>query len=57
VDEFINYDKIEKLQPKAQVQFLRKYEADIFLHIFPKKAIADLYLHNEALKKSLIGLE
>jgi len=42
VDEFINYDDIEKLDPKAQTQFLKKFNADIFLHVFPKIKIADL---------------
>lgn len=42
VDDFINYDDIEKLDRKLQSQFLRKYKADIFLHVFPKKQIADL---------------
>ncbi len=42
VDEFINYDEIEKLDRKTRVQFLRKYNADIFLHVFPKKQIAGL---------------
>jgi len=42
VDEFINYDELEKLDRKSAVQFLRKYNADIFLHVFPKKQIADL---------------
>lgn len=42
VDEFINYDDIEKLDRKAQLQFLRKYNVDVFLHVFPKKEIADL---------------
>lgn len=42
VDDFINYDEIEKLQPKDQIKFIQKYEADIFLHVFPKKKIAEL---------------
>lgn len=42
VDEFINYDDLEKLDRKTQLQFLRKYNVDIFLHVFPKKQIADL---------------
>lgn len=42
VDEFINYDEIERLGRKAKVQFLRKYNADVFLHVFPKKQIADM---------------
>ena len=42
VDEFINYDEIEKLKAKEQITFLKKFEADIFLHVFPKKQIASL---------------
>lgn len=42
VDEFINYDEIEKLNPKAQIQFLRNLDADIFVHVFPKAKIANL---------------
>ena len=42
VDEFINYDDIEKLSKKQRVQFLKQQAADIFLHVFPKKQIADL---------------
>lgn len=42
VDEFINYDEIEKLPPRDQAQFLKKFNADVFLHVFPKKQIADL---------------
>lgn len=34
-----------------EVNYLKKQNDDL------KKAIADLYLHNESLKKSLIGLE
>ncbi|PBQ31412.1 glycosyl transferase family 9 [Sphingobacteriaceae bacterium] len=42
VDGFINYDDIEKLAPKEQIKFIQKYQADIFLHVFPKKKIAEL---------------
>lgn len=42
VDTFINYDDIEKLDQKEQVHFIREYNADIFLHVFPKKEIARL---------------
>lgn len=42
VDEFINYDEIEKLDLKSQIGFLKKFNADIFLHVFPKKQIAAL---------------
>lgn len=40
VDEFINYDEIEKLGHSAQVDYLRRYEADVFIHVFPRKKIA-----------------
>jgi heptosyltransferase-3 len=42
VDEFINYDEIEKLRKKEQIQFLKNYSADIFLHVFPRKHIGTL---------------
>jgi len=42
VDEFINYDEIENLELKEQVTSLKKYNADVFLHVFPRKKIADL---------------
>lgn len=42
VDEFINYDEIEKLEKQAQIGFLKKFNAEIFLHVFPKKEIAVL---------------
>jgi heptosyltransferase-3 len=42
VDEFINYDEIEKLGTKSQIQFIKKFNADVFLHVFPKKKIATL---------------
>ncbi len=40
VDEFINYDEIEKLPAGKQSEYLKKYAADIFVHVFPKKEIA-----------------
>ena len=42
VDEFINYDELEKMDHKAQVNFLKGLQADVFLHVFPKKQIAAL---------------
>jgi heptosyltransferase III len=42
VDEFINYDEIEKLEPKTQIQLLRNYQVDIFIHVFPNAKIANL---------------
>jgi len=42
VDEFINYDEIEKLEPAKQIDFLKQISADIFVHVFPKKEIARL---------------
>lgn len=40
IDEFINYDEIEKLNRAEQVILLKKFNADIFLHVFPQKKIA-----------------
>jgi heptosyltransferase III len=42
VDEFINYDDIEKLSLTAQVQKMNSYQATYFLHVFPTKEIAQL---------------
>lgn len=42
IDEFINYDEIEKLEKNEQGTYLRKFKADIFLHVFPQKQIASL---------------
>lgn len=42
VDAFINFDELEKLPEKEQIQVIAAYEADIFLHVFPKKKIAAL---------------
>lgn len=42
VDEFINYDAIDKLMFDEQVVAFRKMNADIFVHVFPQKKIAQL---------------
>lgn len=42
VDEFLNYDDIEKLSKKEQIGFLQKINADVFLHVFPNKQLAGL---------------
>ena len=42
VDEFINYDELEKLSSQERTAQLKKFEADIFVHVFPKKEIAHL---------------
>jgi len=42
VDEFINYDELEKLLLKERIAQLKKINADIFVHVFPKKEIAQL---------------
>lgn len=40
VDEFINYDEIISLSLKEQVEKIKSINADIFLHVLPKKEIA-----------------
>ncbi len=40
VDEFINYDEIKSLSLNKQVEFIKALNADVFLHVFPKKEIA-----------------
>ena len=42
VDEFINYDALEKLLPQERITELKKIKADVFVHVFPKKEIAQL---------------
>ncbi len=42
VDEFINYDDLEKLSVEERVMQLKKINADVFVHVFPKKEIAQL---------------
>lgn len=42
VDGFINYLDIEKKDEQAQVAALREIKADVFLHVFPSRAIAKL---------------
>lgn len=40
VDEFINYDSILRLNKKEQPDFLKKYRADVIVHVYPKSEIA-----------------
>ncbi len=42
VDEFINYDEIEKLPADKKAEALKKYSAEVIVHVFPKKEIAQL---------------
>lgn len=42
VDQFLNYDDLEKLSVSDRVSMLRELKADIFLHVLPVKAIATL---------------
>lgn len=42
VDEFINYDDLEKLSLQERIAVLKKINADVFVHVFPKKEIAQL---------------
>ncbi len=40
VDEFINWDELEKLPMKKQVHFMEKREIDCIIHVFPNKKVA-----------------
>jgi heptosyltransferase III len=40
VDEFINYDDLEKLDRSAAAQYLKDLHIEHFIHVFPKKEIA-----------------
>lgn len=42
VNGFLNYDDIEKLDPAKQIDEIKKVNADVFVHVFPKKEIAHL---------------
>lgn len=40
VDGFINYDEFEKSDEKGRVEMLRKVNADVIIHVYPRKQIA-----------------
>lgn len=42
VDQFVNYDDVVKLNENDRVEFLKKLNIDIFIHVFPVKEIAHL---------------
>ncbi|MBK7310417.1 MAG: glycosyltransferase family 9 protein [Sphingobacteriaceae bacterium] len=42
VDGFVNYDEILKRDNKAQIEFIKDLNLDIFIHVFPVKEIAKL---------------
>jgi ADP-heptose:LPS heptosyltransferase len=42
VDEFVAWDEIEKLDEQKSIQNLKQLSADVILHVFPRRAIADL---------------
>ena len=42
VDEFINYDELEKLPLHEQAEKIKALKADVFVHVFPQKGIAQL---------------
>ncbi len=40
VDEFLNYDDFQILDREAQTSFLKQVNADVIVHVFPRKDIA-----------------
>ncbi|MBW4888437.1 glycosyl transferase family 9 [Mucilaginibacter sp. HMF5004] len=42
VDTFLNYDELEKLALSEQIEKLKELKIDTIIHVYPKKAIADL---------------
>jgi ADP-heptose:LPS heptosyltransferase len=42
VDEFLNYDEVEKAGESGGIEMIKKIKADVFIHVFPKKEIAVL---------------
>lgn len=42
IEEFINYDEIEKLSQNEQIESLKKLNADMIVHVFPVRNIVKL---------------
>ncbi len=42
VDEFIDFDDLQKLTSSEQVRLLRSYQAEAIIHVFPNKVLARL---------------
>ncbi len=42
VDEIWEWAELQKLNQKAQIDFLKSKEIDVFIHVFPRKEIAKL---------------
>lgn len=42
IDEFADFDELLRLPPAAQVAWLRRYQADAIIHVFPQKLVARL---------------
>ena len=40
VDEFLNYDEFQQLNREEQTSFLTQVNADVIVHVFPRKDIA-----------------
>lgn len=39
VDEYINWDEMQKQSPGAQILVLQKTQADVMIHVFPRKEV------------------
>jgi heptosyltransferase-3 len=42
IDNFINYDELLRLSPKAQADYLKNQQIDVVIHVFPNKLLAFL---------------
>jgi heptosyltransferase-3 len=42
IDEFIDYDELQKLDRDQQVEEIKKHKADVFIHVFPRKDLAHI---------------
>ncbi len=42
IDQFVSYDDVLKLGIGEQIDLIKNLKADVFLHVFPEKEIADL---------------
>lgn len=42
IDEYIDYDELQKLDRDQQVEEIKKQQADVFIHVFPRKDLAHI---------------
>ena len=40
VDSFCDFSELERLEPKTRIEFLHRLNADVIIHVFPNKKVA-----------------